>query len=59
MKRYLITWEKDGLQMAAYSERCPEMFEIKYCKNCVVFDLLENKYRVNSIGWAIIDESIR
>jgi hypothetical protein len=54
--KYLVTYIENGTQKAFYTN----WFDVENSFNSdvgmVVFDLVNHKYMVNSLGWSDIDE---
>jgi len=53
--RYLILYTEKGLQKAFFTEWFDVENNFNSELNMVVFDLLNHKYLVNSLGWSDID----
>ncbi len=53
MKKYLITYVLDGVQNAYYSDVFKDS-DISIDPTMVVYDLVNHKMMVNSLGWTDI-----
>jgi hypothetical protein len=54
--RYLITYSENGKCHAFYTHWFDVQNNFAPDKGMVVFDLLNHKYMVNTLGWADIEE---
>jgi hypothetical protein len=53
--RYLITYTEEGIQKAFYSEIFDVENNFDPDFGMIVFDLAEDKYLVNNLGWLDIE----
>lgn len=53
--RYLVTYTENGLQKAFYTEWFDEDNHFNPEVGMVVFDLVNHKYLVNTLGWTDIE----
>jgi len=53
--RYLITYTEEGIQKAFYSEIFDVENNLDPDFGMIVFDLAEDKYLVNNLGWLDIE----
>lgn len=51
---YLITYEDSGLQLAYYTKNFNVEKDYVFDCGMIVFDLINHKYMVNSLGWTNI-----
>lgn len=54
--KYLVTYIENGLQKAFYTNWFDVENNFNPDVNMVVFDLINHKYMVNSLGWTNIEE---
>lgn len=54
--RYLVTYIENGLQKAFYTNWFDVENNFNSEAGMVVFDLVNHKYMVNSLGWSDIEE---
>lgn len=54
--KYLVTYIENGMQKAFYTNWFDVENNFNSGVGMVVFDLVNHKYMVNSLGWVDIDE---